>query len=120
MDKDLELVYSIFKIRLLALLGFVPKIDACSICDKKMTEDMDKFYFSIKDDGIKCADCAKLDKGIVHLNKTSFLALIYILSCDAKKLYSFEVPKDSIAEISLLSRLYTNQKLEKEYEVNKI
>ena len=118
-DKNLELVYSIFQIRLLALLGFVPKLSECVVCGKKMTEDMDGFYFSIKDDGVKCESCSKLDKGIIHLSKTSFSALIYSLSCDAKKLYSFEIPEESITELAILAKLYTTQKLEKEYLVQK-
>jgi DNA repair protein RecO (recombination protein O) len=118
-DKNLDLVYSIFQIRLLALLGFVPQISECVSCEKKITEDMERFYFSIKDDGIKCENCGKLDKGAISLSKTSFSALIYSLSCDAKKLYSFEIPDDAIAELTILAKIYTTQKLEKEYLVQK-
>ena len=118
-DKNLELVYSIFQIRLLALLGFVPKLSDCTVCGEKMTENMNNFYFSIKDDGVKCESCSKMDKGIIHLSKTSFSALIYCLSCDAKKLYSFEIPEESITELSILAKLYVTQKLEKEYLVQK-
>lgn len=118
-EKNLDLILLTFELRLLALIGFLPKISKCVICEKSVTEDMEKFYFSIRDDGIKCPICAKMDKGVIELNKTSFAALIYILSCDAKKLFSFDVPKGSIEELRVLSQIYLTEKLEKEYKVQK-
>lgn len=118
-DKNLDLILLTFELRLLALIGFMPKISKCVSCEDKVTTAMDKFYFSIRDDGVKCSACAKSDKGAIELSKTSFSALIYILSCEAKKLFSFEVPKESIEELRLLSQIYLTEKLEKEYKVQK-
>ena len=60
-----------------------------------------------------------MDKSIVHLSKTSFSALIYVLSCDSKKLFSFEIPDEAIQELKVLTKLYTTSKLEKEYVIQK-
>lgn len=118
-EKNMDLVLSIFQIRLLAIIGFLPNVAKCTNCGAPMLEEMKDFYFSIKDDGVKCEICQRLDKGIIHLSKTSFSALIYILSCDSKKLFSFEIPEDAIEELKLLAKIYTAQKLEKEYLVQK-
>ena len=118
-DKNLDLIYSIFQIRLLAILGFLPQVSKCVNCGKPMTEDMEEFFFSIKEDGVKCSNCQRLDKSIIHISKTTFSALIYILSCDAKKLYSFEIPEDAVSELALLSKIYVTQKLDKEYIITK-
>lgn len=118
-DKNKDLVFSIFQIRLLAMIGFLPNVARCVSCDEPMVEEMNDFYFSIKDDGVKCEVCQRMDKGIIHLSKTAFSALIYILSCDSKKLYSFEIPENAIEELKLLAKIYTTQKLEKEYLVQK-
>lgn len=118
-EKNLELVFCIFQIRLLAILGFLPQVAKCINCDEPMVEEMEEFYFSIKDDGVKCSACAKMDKSVIRLSKTSFSALIYVLSCDSKKLYSFEIPDDAIQELKVLTKLYTTSKLEKEYVVQK-
>ncbi|MBR6252250.1 MAG: DNA repair protein RecO [Clostridia bacterium] len=119
-DKNLDLVFSVFQIRLLAILGFLPQIDRCINCDEPMVEEMEEFYFSIKDDGVKCKTCQKLDKSIIRLSKASFSAIVYALSCDAKKLYSFELPQDDIDELKVFTKLYTTQKLDKEYNVIKM
>jgi len=118
-EKNKDLILSIFEIRLLAIIGFLPNVARCIHCGTPMLEEMNDFYFSIKDDGVKCEICQRLDKGIIHLSKTAFSALIYVLSCDSKKLYSFEIPQEAIDEIKLLTRIYTTQKLEKEYSVMK-
>ena len=118
-DKNMDLVFSIFQIRLLAMIGFLPNIAKCGCCGTPMIEEMNDFYFSIKDDSVKCEVCQRLDKGIIHLSKTSFSALIYSLSCEPKKLYSFEIPENDIYELKLLAKIYTTQKLEKEYLVPK-
>lgn len=118
-DKNKDLIFSIFEIRLLAMIGFLPNLARCVNCNTPMTENMNDFYFSLKDDSVKCEICQRLDKGILHLSKTAFSTLIYALSCEPKKLYAFEIPEDAVDELRLLAKLYTTQKLEKEYNVQK-
>lgn len=126
-DKNLEFVFSIFRIRLLAILGFIPRLGACTTCGKnviKKEQDSDKFesekYFSIKDNGIKCEVCSRLDKGAIKISEVTYTSILYILSSDAKKIFSFEIPENDLKELSIVSQLYTNEKLEKEYKVMKI
>ncbi len=118
-DKNCDLVMAIFEIRLLALLGFTPRINKCVSCGSPITEEMNEFYFSIKDDGVKCEVCSRLDKGTIKLSKASFMALIYILTSESKKLFSFDVSDDSVNELKLLAQIYLSEKLEKEYKVIK-
>lgn len=111
-DKDLELITSIFRLRLLSIIGYKPEINECKIC--KVKENFTKF--SIKDNGFKCSNCGKQDTGAVEMNETTKDAIRYIILADAKKIYSFEVPKESIEELKIISKLYLTEKLEKEYK----
>ena len=54
-DKNLDLIFCIFQIRLLAILGFLPQVAKCVNCDEPMVEEMEEFYFSVKDDVVKCS-----------------------------------------------------------------
>ena len=120
-EKDLDFIISVFKIRLLALLGFVPRLTSCVDCEKKSIDIVEENkYFSIKDNGLKCDVCAKLDKGAIKISEVTYTSLIYILSSDAKKIFSFEIPSKDLEELKLLSYVYTNEKLEKEYKVMKM
>lgn len=57
-ELDYNFIISIFKFRLLTILGFTPQIKKCSLCashEEKLT------YFSIKENGFICEQCAKQD-----------------------------------------------------------
>ena len=84
-DKNLELVDSIFKLKILCLLGFAPRINECVNCKNK--ENIK--YFSIKDNGFKCENCGKLDKGAISVSESTISAIKYIVLAPPKKLYSF-------------------------------
>ncbi|MCR5146644.1 MAG: DNA repair protein RecO [Clostridia bacterium] len=107
-DKNLELISAVFKIRLLCLLGFMPKVDKCAKCD----ESEKIGYFSIVDDGFKCINCGKVDKSAITINPTTVDAIRYIIKSPAKKLFSFDLPEESLSELSLISKIYLKEKLE--------
>ena len=112
-DKDLEFVTSIFRLRLLSIIGYRPEIEECKTCKGK--ENLTKF--SIRDNGFKCTACGKQDKGAIDMSETTKDAIRYIILSDAKKIYSFQVPKESIEELKIISKLYLTEKLEKEYKM---
>ena len=107
-EKNLELIASVFKIRLLCLLGFMPKIEKCIKCN----ENEKIGYFSIVDDGFKCTNCGKVDKSAISINPTTVDAIRYIIKSPAKKIFSFELPEESLRELSLISKIYLKEKLE--------
>lgn len=113
LDKNLDLVLAIFKIRLLSILGFTPKIDKCKTCE----EELNIKYFSIKDDGIKCGACGKIDKSAIEISEGTLTAIRYIIKAPAKKIFSFNVSEECIKELKLVSKIYLNEKLEKEYKI---
>ena len=111
-DKEISLVISIFKLRLLSILGFTPNVKECVNC--KTTENL--IYFSLKDNGFKCETCGRQDKGAIHMLPETKDACSYSVLSPAKKIFSFTVPEQSIRELEIISKLYLNEKLEKEYK----
>ncbi len=112
-EKDLSLVLSIFRIRLMSIIGFRPNIDKCTNCGEK--ENIS--YFSLLDNGFKCTNCGKLDKSAVQISETTKDAIRYIVLSDAKKIYSFEINEEAKRELEIVSKLYLTEKLEKEYKL---
>ena len=112
-DKNLELVLSIFKLRLVCLLGFTPNIEKCTNCGNK--ENIK--YFSIKDNGFKCDMCSKQDKSTILMNESTMNAIKYTVTAPPKKLYSFNIKDESLEEFKLITKIYFNEKLEKEYKI---
>ncbi len=112
-DKELSLIESIFRLRLLSIIGFIPVIDECRICKRK--EELN--YFSIKDNGLKCKNCAKQEPGAIEITETTKDAIRYIILAEAKKIYSFNVPEEAVKELEIISKIYLAEKLEKEYKM---
>ena len=115
-EKNLDLVLAIFKVRLMCILGYRPNVEKCSNCG--INEDIK--YFSIKDNGVKCSSCGKQDKSAIEILPATYDALRFIAIAPAKKLFSFNIPEDSIKELEIISKLYLNDKLEKEYKLEDI
>lgn len=80
-------------------------------------QNLKEIYFSIKDNGIKCEACSRQDKGAIKLSEVAYTTILYILSSEPKKIFSFEIPEEAIQELKLISKIYVTEKLEKEYKV---
>ena len=107
-DKNPDLIISIFKLKLLCLLGFTPRIEECTNCKQK--ENL--HYFSLLDNGFKCEACSRQDKGCLRMSESTVNAIKYIVMAPAKKLYSFNLKDESLNELKLITKLYFNEKLE--------
>lgn len=116
MDYDMDFVLSVFKLRLLCILGFTPRVTQCVKCKEK--ENITKF--SIKDNGVKCTACGNQDKSAIDMSESTKNAIKYIVSAPPKKIFSFKLKDISLEEFKLISKIYFNEKLEKEYKINEI
>lgn len=111
---ELDFITSIFKLRLISLLGLAPNISQCVECGEKDIEKLTSF--SILDNGVKCKNCSKQDTGAIGINITILKAIYYIIKAPAKKIYSFNMSEENKKILQLIAKIYTNEKLEKEYK----
>lgn len=112
-DKNLDLVLSVFKLRLLSIMGFTPNVQKCVNCGE--TENI--HGFSIKDNGVKCKACGKQDTSLIQMSESTSNAIKYTVTAPAKKIYSFNIKAESLEEFKLITKLYFDDKLEKEYKL---
>lgn len=115
-DMDKDFVLSVFELRLMVLLGFAPSLGKCSACGTQ--ENIG--YFSITQNGFLCNNCGRLDKSAIKITQDTFNALKYICSAPAKKIFSFKVSEEAKRELQLISSLYLNKNLEKDYKLEKL
>lgn len=111
-DMDLDFAISIFKIRLMCLLGFKPSLERCIACQSEEVK-----YFSFKDNGLKCINCSKQDTGTIEISETTKNALRYIEVAPPKKLFSFNMSDENKKQLEIIAKIYTNDKLDKEYKI---
>ena len=111
-EVEKDFILSIFEMRLMILLGYSPILGKCTICGEKDNIG----YFSLAHSGFVCNSCGKVDKSAIKISQDTFNALKYIKTAPAKKLYSFNISEDSKKELKLISSLYLNKNLDKEYK----
>lgn len=112
-DKNLDLILAIFKIKLLSMIGYMPNIKGCGNC--KTQENIDSFSF--KQNGFICKACSKQDTSALHISENTKCAIQYIIISEPKKIFSFNMPEADLKELQILSNIYFNEKLEKEYKL---
>ena len=112
-DKDMDLIISIFKLKLLCLLGFTPRIIECVSCKQK--ENLN--FFSIRDNGLKCEECGRVDKSAINISQSTANAIKYVVTAPSKKLFSFNLKNESLEEFKLVVKVYFDEKLEKVYKI---
>ena len=112
-DKNLDMILGVFKLRLLCILGFTPQIVGCTNCQEK--EKLT--YFSIKDNGLKCNVCGKQDTSTIKISESTLNAIKYTVTAPPKRLFAFNLKEESLEEFKLVTKLYFNEKLEKEYKL---
>ena len=115
-NENLDFIISVFKIRLACLLGFMPIINKCTLCGENGADE----YFSFEDSGFKCEACARQDKGAIKISKSTANAIKYIILADSKKIFSFNISEENRRELEIIAKLYLNDKLDKEYKLEKI
>ena len=52
-----------------------------------------------------------------EVSKTTENAIKYIVMAPAKKIFSFNISEENITQLKVISKLYLNSKLEKEYKL---
>ena len=66
--------------------------------------------------GLNVRHVGKIDKSAIHMMPETREACNFIINAPAKKIFSFNVPEESIKELEIISKLYLNEKLEREYK----
>lgn len=115
-NKELDLILAIFKMRLLCILGFTPNVQNCKNCNEKEKIE----GFSIKDNGLKCVACAKQDTSCIQISQSAVNAIKFTVTAPPKKLYAFNIKDAALEEFKLVSKIYFNEKLEKEYKLEEL
>ena len=102
MKKDQRLVKAAFELRLAALIGFAPQLEGCGSCGEVQAP-----YFSCREGTLLCRECA-FEEGsdAVKVSPGVLSAMVYILECDRRRLFSFSLPAASLRELGRITERF--------------
>jgi DNA repair protein RecO (recombination protein O) len=113
-----EFAARVFEARILALSGFAPVLDRCSVCGRAMGS-RDQAYFNLYGFGLLCggASClAAAGKTAAPISAGTIRALGHVSNCAADDIFSFRVSDEVQRELSRILPEYLKYHFGKAYE----
>lgn len=97
---DLNLIKSIFELRLMTEEGYAPQITECVRCGNATPP----FTFNLREGTVTCENC---QRDGIFLTDAIYHAMLYIITSDVKKLYGFDLGEENIKLLSDIAEKYT-------------
>lgn len=109
LDKPEMLIKAAFELRSASIAGYTPDLFGCHVCGCQTPA-----YFDISGGALLCDSCRAAATGIrMPLNPSVLEAMRYIVYCEPKKLFSFEIGSDSMQQLSSITEAYLTTQLER-------
>ena len=105
-----EKVKAVFELRCACLAGYTPDIYACHHCGNRFPD-----RFDVSAGMLECKNCrsAESDGLRLPLLPGTLDAMRYIVSCDSKRLFSFEASSQTLEQLAHITEAYLTTQLER-------
>ena len=103
-------VKAVFELRCACLSGYTPDLYACHQCGQQ-----DANRFDVSNGTLSCATCRQSESAGIRMPLTPSVldAMRYIISCDPKRLLSFDASENTLVQLSQITELYLTTQLER-------
>lgn len=109
LDKPEAMVKAVFELRSASIAGYTPDLFGCHNCGNQAAD-----RFDITQGHLECAACRSVSTGIrLPVSPAVLEAMRFIVYCDPKKLFSFEIGADSLEQLSGITEAYLTTQLER-------
>ena len=103
------LVKAVFELRAASITGYTPDLFGCHVCGEQTPA-----YFDISGGTLLCSKCIHEALGIrLPVSPAVLEAMRYIVYCESKKLFSFEISEVSLEQLSGITESYLTTQLER-------
>ena len=109
LGKSEILVKSVFELRAASIAGYTPDLFGCHVCGSQTPA-----FFDISGGVVLCENCKGNAAGIrMPLTAAVLEAMRYIIYCNGKKLFSFEIGAEALTQLSGITEAYLTTQLER-------
>ena len=109
MDLPVELIKSVFELRIACIAGYTPDLTGCSCGTGDQLS-----YFDLSGGCVLCDCCKNAHVGIrMPLSQGVLSAMRYIVSCETKKLFCFQLGQDNQNQLARITEAYLATQLER-------
>ena len=109
LGKSEEMVKAVFELRAASIAGFTPDLFGCHICGSQ-----EPVLLDLSGGALLCEKCRGASEGIrLPVSSAVLEAMRYIVYCDSKKLFSFDIGAESMSQLSGITEAYLTTQLER-------
>lgn len=110
LNRPQKLVKAAFELRAACLAGYTPMLDSCIVCGNPAPD-----RFLVSGGVLQCAGCRQPEETSVRLpiHPGTLDAMRYLISCDTKRLFSFQLGQETLKELSDVTETYLLTQLER-------
>jgi len=104
------LIKAVFELRAACLSGYTPDLFGCHICGSQTPD-----RFDLSAGQLECLGCRSRDSDGIRMPVTTAIleAMRYICLCDPKRLFSFRIGAETLADLGALTEAYLTTQLER-------
>ncbi len=114
--EDISKLIYMFQIKMLALSGFSPHIDACVKCNKPITG---KVRFSLRSGGLICSLCPTSERTFTIISKGTIASMLHIEKNDWEKSLRLGLTKTVRSELKYILNNFLLYHLEKRIKTSR-
>ena len=102
------LVKAAFELRMMVIAGFSPMVDGCCVCGSDAPD-----RFDVAGGMAVCAKCSAPGSLRLPISPACLAAMQHIVSCESKRVFSFNLLPEPLKELSDVSETYFLTQLER-------
>ena len=105
-----EQIKAVFELRAACLSGYTPDLFGCHICGSQTPD-----RFDLSAGQLECVNCRSRESNGIRMPVTPSVleAMRYICLCDPKKLFSFQIGRETLQQLAALTEAYLTTQLER-------
>ena len=110
LDASEAKVKAVFELRAGCLAGYMPDLSGCHLCGSDIPD-----YFDLSAGVLECSRCRSFEPSGIRLPVSvgTVQAMQYISTCDAKRLFSFDLGEENMLQLSQVTEAYLTTQLER-------
>jgi len=103
-------IKAVFELRAACLSGYTPDLFGCHVCGSQIPN-----RFDLSAGQLECQNCRSRESNGIRMPVTPAIleAMRYICLCDPKKLFSFQIGKETMDQLGALTEAYLTTQLER-------
>lgn len=108
-NESADKIKAVYELKLMSVGGYMPNMNGCAVCGSN-----EIYAFDIMKGSVVCKKCAARDA--IAIGGAMYKAISYIVSCEDKKMLSFNADEGLLRDLNTLSEKYVSAQTDRHFQ----